>query len=320
MTKTVILLFAGVFYSSFAEDSKVSDFEKVLAQSTGAEIAVEPEAKSELKIGTLDLGLVQLFHPRMQDFNFMARSFLRPVPKDFKGDSRAYFVKRQEAYKLHRDAHSDKISNLENLKRRIEAEILWEKSHLNKKINDRNRDFASKPEQLAQEIKKVEDEAWKKILELNQKLEQASSEYETWVNQNIGENFMIKKDRDGILSQIASEIQSAVKQVCQAGSLDLAVDSGVSVKRSSLNVDDSRVSYRSLDIQENALGKLLGELGLADIIKIRESDDEAYKIELGITENPALCIEEESIDFRDVIFQGIIPEKMEIKSLITSIV
>ena len=66
--------------------------------------------------------------------------------------------------------------------------------------------------------------------------------------------------------------------------------------------------------------EVLGELGLADIIKIRESDDEAYKIELGITENPALCIEEESIDFRDVIFQGIIPEKMEIKSLITSIV
>ncbi len=49
--------------------------------------------------------------------------------------------------------------------------------------------------------------------------------------------------------------------------------------------------------------EVLGELGLADIIKIRESDDEAYKIELGITENPALCIEEESIDFRDVIFQ-----------------
>ena len=66
--------------------------------------------------------------------------------------------------------------------------------------------------------------------------------------------------------------------------------------------------------------EVLGELGLSDIIKIRESDDEAYKIELGITENPALCIEEESIDFRDVIFQGIIPEKMEIKSLITSIV
>ncbi|MDD5198052.1 MAG: hypothetical protein PHN60_04305 [Candidatus Gracilibacteria bacterium] len=66
--------------------------------------------------------------------------------------------------------------------------------------------------------------------------------------------------------------------------------------------------------------EILGELGLSDIVKIREQEDEAYKMELGITENPALCVEEESIDFRDVIFQGIIPEKMEIKSLLISIV
>ena len=66
--------------------------------------------------------------------------------------------------------------------------------------------------------------------------------------------------------------------------------------------------------------EVLEELKLTDIVKIRELDDEAYKMELGITENPALCIEEESIDFRDVIFQGIIPEKTEIKSLLISIV
>lgn len=66
--------------------------------------------------------------------------------------------------------------------------------------------------------------------------------------------------------------------------------------------------------------EILGELGLTDVVKIRETDDAAYKMELGITENPALCIEEESIEFRDVIFQGIIPEKAEIKSLLVSIV
>lgn len=66
--------------------------------------------------------------------------------------------------------------------------------------------------------------------------------------------------------------------------------------------------------------EVLEELKLSDIIKISEQDNEAYKLELGITENPALCIEEESIDFRDVIFQGIIPEKAEIKSLLVSIV
>jgi hypothetical protein len=35
-------------------------------------------------------------------------------------------------------------------------------------------------------------------------------------------------------------------------------------------------------------------------------------MELGITENPALAIEEESIDFKDMIFQGEIPEYDEI--------
>ncbi|MDD2891355.1 MAG: hypothetical protein PHQ95_00090 [Candidatus Gracilibacteria bacterium] len=70
----------------------------------------------------------------------------------------------------------------------------------------------------------------------------------------------------------------------------------------------------------NRTSEVLTELGLSDIVKIRELDDEAYKMELGITENPALCIEEETIEFRDVIFQGIIPEKTEIKSLLISIV
>ncbi len=66
--------------------------------------------------------------------------------------------------------------------------------------------------------------------------------------------------------------------------------------------------------------EILAELWLTGVVSIREQNDEAYKMELGITENPALCIEEESIDFRDVIFQGITPEKTEIKSLLMSIV
>ena len=41
--------------------------------------------------------------------------------------------------------------------------------------------------------------------------------------------------------------------------------------------------------------------------------------ELGVTENPALCIEEESIDFKDMIFQWEVPEYDEIKSMFISI-
>ena len=51
------------------------------------------------------------------------------------------------------------------------------------------------------------------------------------------------------------------------------------------------------------MNQALSELALAGSVKVETSDDPAYKMELGITENPALAIEEESIEFRDMIFQ-----------------
>lgn len=63
----------------------------------------------------------------------------------------------------------------------------------------------------------------------------------------------------------------------------------------------------------------LSELALDDAVRVETTDDSAYKMELWITENPALCIEEESIDFRDMIFQGEVPAYDEIKSMFVSI-
>lgn len=54
---------------------------------------------------------------------------------------------------------------------------------------------------------------------------------------------------------------------------------------------------------KNVVQNALSELALDDTVKLEVTDDPAYKMELGITENPALAIEEESIDFRDTIFQ-----------------
>ncbi len=67
------------------------------------------------------------------------------------------------------------------------------------------------------------------------------------------------------------------------------------------------------------VAKALEELALDDAVKIETTDDAAYKLELDITENPALAIEEESIDFRDMIFQGEVPAYDEIKSMFISI-
>jgi hypothetical protein len=63
----------------------------------------------------------------------------------------------------------------------------------------------------------------------------------------------------------------------------------------------------------------LSNLGLTDLVSIEITDDSAYKMELGITQNPALCIEESSIDFKDMIFEGVVPEKAELDSMFVSI-
>lgn len=70
---------------------------------------------------------------------------------------------------------------------------------------------------------------------------------------------------------------------------------------------------------QSLVEKALRELALDDSVRLETTDDAAYKLELGITENPALAIEEESIDFRDMIFQGEVPAYDEIKSMFISI-
>lgn len=62
------------------------------------------------------------------------------------------------------------------------------------------------------------------------------------------------------------------------------------------------------------------ELGLNDFITSEITTDEALKAELNISKEPALIIEEESIDFKDMIFEGMVPEIDELKSMFVSIV
>lgn len=75
----------------------------------------------------------------------------------------------------------------------------------------------------------------------------------------------------------------------------------------------------SVKTLETLVNQALSELALTDAVTVKLSNDPVYKMELGITESPALCIEEESIDFRDMIFQGEVPAYDEIKSMFISI-
>ncbi len=78
-------------------------------------------------------------------------------------------------------------------------------------------------------------------------------------------------------------------------------------------------SWTEVENLKTIVDRALVELAIDDAITVELSDDPAYKLELGITENPALCIEEESIEFKDVIFQWEVPEYEEIKSMFVSI-
>jgi hypothetical protein len=59
------------------------------------------------------------------------------------------------------------------------------------------------------------------------------------------------------------------------------------------------------DTQEllNKVQHCLDELGLVDFIEVEESTDETLRTKLNIMKVPALIIEEQSIDFQDMIFE-----------------
>jgi len=67
------------------------------------------------------------------------------------------------------------------------------------------------------------------------------------------------------------------------------------------------------------VNKILKELDYEEFIKIEKDSSDNLKKELNITQEPALIIEEETIDFKDLIFEGIIPETNDIKTMFLSL-
>lgn len=65
---------------------------------------------------------------------------------------------------------------------------------------------------------------------------------------------------------------------------------------------------------------IVEELGLTDFVVVEMTTDSWLQKSLNITETSALIIEEESIDFKDMIFEGIIPSDEELKSMFVSII
>lgn len=83
-----------------------------------------------------------------------------------------------------------------------------------------------------------------------------------------------------------------------------------------------KIFWQSGQIEEllNKVNNSLDELGLSDFMEVEVTNDENLKNELNIQKEPALIIEEEAIDFKDTIFEWIIPSDEEIKSMFISII
>ncbi len=62
------------------------------------------------------------------------------------------------------------------------------------------------------------------------------------------------------------------------------------------------------------------DLWLSDFVKAEIDYSDELKMNLNISQEPALVIEEESIDFKDMIFEGIVPDVEELKSMFISII
>lgn len=70
----------------------------------------------------------------------------------------------------------------------------------------------------------------------------------------------------------------------------------------------------------NRVNISIDELWLNDFITLSTTTDETLKTELNISKEPALIIVEESIDFKDMIFEWIVPDIEELKSMFISII
>jgi len=79
-------------------------------------------------------------------------------------------------------------------------------------------------------------------------------------------------------------------------------------------------SGENCELLEKRVQGSLEELGLTDFIELEVSTDEWLKSDMWIKEEPALIIEEETIDFKDIIFEWMVPEEEEIKSMFVSII
>lgn len=64
----------------------------------------------------------------------------------------------------------------------------------------------------------------------------------------------------------------------------------------------------------------LDSIWISDFVELIRNDSLDYKKELNISKDSAFCVEEDTLEFKDMIFEWQIPPKLEMDSLIMSII
>ena len=77
---------------------------------------------------------------------------------------------------------------------------------------------------------------------------------------------------------------------------------------------------KETDLLFDKVNIILEELWLNDFIKVEKTTSLKLQKELDIKKEPALIIEEKSIDFTDILFEWTIPDDEELKSIFISII
>ncbi len=78
--------------------------------------------------------------------------------------------------------------------------------------------------------------------------------------------------------------------------------------------------WKDFDKLVKLVNNSLKDLWLDKLVDLEENNSSEIKSELNIKKSPALIIEEENINFKDIIFEWQVPEEDEIKSMFISII
>lgn len=251
-----------IIWINQAAKDPFSQYEEILNSRVGSspagseEVSVSkntrPEEKSELKLGTCDLSLIFLLHPRMRDYNFLVQSFRAPLPEKLSVPAEFYMRQR----------NAKRIAFLKQLDTR---EALFEESQqrLASAISQLRQNFEREISELKSEpgaIRKIEvaeDRYFKERMELEEEIQNSIADHKKWKADNTVEIYVSEGQRNQIFRLISKEIQESLQSISKSAGIDLIFNKSLKRVRAVANSPDKSFDYTSLANYENHFAMLM---------------------------------------------------------------